>query len=203
MATRPLTRAERREQTRDDLIGAADRCFVEGGFHPTSLDQIAASAGYTNGAVYSNFVSKEDLFFAVYERRAAAAEAEMADLLADDPAAGLERISADTTGRRGRDDGWLAVFFEFWAHVIRHPELRGRFAEIHRRVQLPVAAALERVAAERGVELPDAALPLAVASGAMQIGLALERLTQPEVVDAALGARMGRLLLDEIERRTG
>jgi AcrR family transcriptional regulator len=203
MATRPLTRAERREQTRDDLIGAADRCFVEGGFHPTSLDQIAASAGYTKGAVYSNFVSKEDLFFAVYERRAAAAEAEMADLLADDPAAGLERISADTTGRRGRDDGWLAVFFEFWAHVIRHPELRGRFAEIHRRVQLPVAAALERVAAERGVELPDAALPLAVASGAMQIGLALERLTQPEVVDAALGARMGRLLLDEIERRTG
>jgi AcrR family transcriptional regulator len=179
MATRPLTRAERREQTRDDLIGAADRCFVEGGFHPTSLDQIAASAGYTKGAVYSNFVSKEDLFFAVYERRAAAAEAEMADLLADDPAAGLERISADTTGRRGRDDGWLAVFFEFWAHVIRHPELRGRFAEIHRRVQLPVAAALERVAAERGVELPDAALPLAVASGAMQIGLALERLTQP------------------------
>jgi AcrR family transcriptional regulator len=203
MATRPLTRAERREQTRDDLIGAADRCFVEGGFHPTSLDQIAASAGYTKGAVYSNFVSKEDLFFAVYERRAAAAEAEMADLLADDPAAGLERISADTTGRRGRDDGWLAVFFEFWAHVIRHPELRGRFAEIHRRVQLPVAAALERVAAERGVELPDAALPLAVASGAMQIVLALERLTQPEVVDAALGARMGRLLLDEIERRTG
>jgi AcrR family transcriptional regulator len=203
MAARPLTRAERREQTRDDLIGAADRCFVEGGFHPTSLDQIAASAGYTKGAVYSNFVSKEDLFFAVYERRAAAAEAEMADLLADDPAAGLERISADTTGRRGRDDGWLAVFFEFWAHVIRHPELRGRFAEIHRRVQLPVAAALERVAAERGVELPDAALPLAVASGAMQIGLALERLTQPEVVDAALGARMGRLLLDEIERRTG
>jgi AcrR family transcriptional regulator len=203
MATRPLTRAERREQTRDDLIGAADRCFVEGGFHPTSLDQIAASAGYTKGAVCSNFVSKEDLFFAVYERRAAAAEAEMADLLADDPAAGLERISADTTGRRGRDDGWLAVFFEFWAHVIRHPELRGRFAEIHRRVQRPVAAALERLAGERGAEWPVAALPLAVASGAMQIGLALERLTQPEVVDEALGVHMSRLLLDEIERRTG
>jgi len=203
MATRPLTRAERREQTRDDLVGAADRCFVEGGFHATSLDQIAASAGYTKGAVYSNFASKEDLFFAVYERRAAEAEVQMAELLADDPAAGLERISADTTGRRGRDDGWLAVFFEFWAHVIRHPELRGRFAEIHRRVQIPVAGAFERVAAERGAALPDAALPLAVASGAMQIGLALERLTQPEVVDAALGARMGRLLLDEIERRTG
>jgi hypothetical protein len=86
--------------------------------------------------------------------------------------------------------------------VIRHPELRARFAEIHRRVQLPVADAFERIAAERGVELPDAALPLAVAGGAMQIGLALERLTQPEVVDEALGVRMGRLLLDELERRT-
>jgi len=203
MATRPLTRAERREQTRDDLIGAADRCFVEGGFHATSLDQIAAAAGYTKGAVYSNFASKEDLFLAVYERRAQRAEAEMVELLSGDPVAGLERISADTAQRRGRDDGWLAVFFEFWAHVIRHPELRGRFAEIHRRVQQPVADALERVAAAHGVELPDAALPLAVANGAMHIGLALERLTQPDVVDEALGLRMGRLLLDEIERRKG
>jgi AcrR family transcriptional regulator len=202
MATRPLTRAERREQTRDDLIAAADRCFVDGGFHPTSLDQIATSAGYTKGAVYSNFASKEDLLFAVYERRADAAAAQMEERLEGDAVAGLERISADTTGRRGRDDGWLAVFFEFWAHVIRHPELRARFAEIHRRVQLPVADAFERIAAERGVELPDAALPLAVAGGAMQIGLALERLTQPEVVDEALGVRMGRLLLDELERRT-
>ena len=87
--------------------------------------------------------------------------------------------------------------------MIRHPELRGRFAAIHRRLQEPVADALERVAAERGVELPEAALPLSVAAGAMQIGLALERLTQPEVVDKALGARMARLLLDEIERRKG
>src|SRR5829696_271407 len=200
MKTARLTRAERRERTRDDLIAAADRAFVDGGFHATSLDQIAAAAGYTKGAVYSNFASKEDLFFAVYERRAAVAEAQMAELFQGDAAAGLDRISADTTGRVNRDDGWLAVFFEFWAHVIRHPELRERFAEIHRRLQVPVAGALERIAAERGVELPDDALRLAVASGAMQIGLALERLTQPEVVDKALGLRMAHLLLAEIER---
>jgi AcrR family transcriptional regulator len=200
MTTARLTRAERREQTRDDLIAAADRLFVEGGFHATSLDQIAAAAGYTKGAVYSNFASKEDLFFAVYERRAAAAEAQMAEIFRGDAGAGLNRISVETSGRINRDDGWLAAFFEFWAHVIRRPELRGRFAEIHRRVQVPVARALERVAAERGVELPEEALRLAVASGAMQIGLALERLTQPDVIDEALGLRMSRLLQDEIER---
>jgi AcrR family transcriptional regulator len=203
MATARLTRAERREQTRDNLIAAADKRFVDGGFHATSLDQIAAAAGYTKGAVYSNFASKEDLFFAVYERRVEGAEAQMRELFAGDAESALDRIAAETTGRINRDDGWLAAFFEFWAHVIRRPELRGRFAEIHRRVQLPVAGALERVADEHGVELPDDAIRLAVASGAMQIGLALERLTQPDVVDEALGVRMGRLLLHEIERRKG
>ena len=201
MATARLTRAERREQTRDDLIAAADRLFVEGGFHATSLDQIAAAAGYTKGAVYSNFASKEDLFFAVYERRAAVTEAQLGELFAGDPRVALERISGDTTGRVNRDDGWLAVFFEFWAHAIRHPELRGRFALIHRRLQAPIAEALQRVADEAGAELPDAALPLAVASTAMQIGLALERLTQPDVVDDDIGVRMSHIWLDVIDRR--
>src|SRR4051794_10992260 len=112
MATARLTRAERREQTRDDLIAAADAAFIGGGFHATSLDQIAAAAGYTKGAVYSNFASKEDLFFAVYDRRATRMVAEMERHFAGDPRAGLYRISGDTTGRVNRDDGWLAVFFE-------------------------------------------------------------------------------------------
>ena len=117
----------------------------------------------------------------------------MAELLAGDAGgAGSTRISADTSGRRGRDDGWLAVFFEFWAHVIRHPELRGRFAE-----HPPARAGRRSPARSSGSRpsaassCPIAALPLAVASGAMQIGLALERLTQPEVVDEALGAAHG------------
>ena len=70
-------------------------------------------------------------------------------------------------------------------------------------MQLPIAHALERIAEERRVELPEDALRLAVASSAMQIGLALERLTQPDVVDKALGPRMSRLLLEDIERRKG
>ena len=44
---------------------------------------------------------------------------------------GMERLIAALEQRH--DDGWLAVFFEFWAHVLRHPELRERFAEQHRR----------------------------------------------------------------------
>ena len=79
------------------------------------------------------------------------------------------------------DDGWLAVFFEFWAHVLRHPELRERFAEQHRRGMLPVVGALERIAAERGERLREDPMKLAIARYAAQTGLQLERLTQPDL----------------------
>jgi AcrR family transcriptional regulator len=63
------TRAESQARTRTELIDAAERLFTGQGFHATSLGAVADEAGFTKGAVYSNFASKEDLFFAVYERR--------------------------------------------------------------------------------------------------------------------------------------
>jgi AcrR family transcriptional regulator len=197
-----LTRAEKRERTYEELLLAAEKLFVERGFHATSVDEIAFEAGYTKGAVYSNFESKEDLFFAVYERRAERAMAEIEEVLVENgPAAGLEVLASDAARRRGgADDGWLAVFFEFWAHVVRRPELRERFARIHGRALEPMAAAVERFAGERGISIPVEARSLNVAMNAMVLGLSLERLTQPDVVDAGLGARMVRLVLEDLER---
>ena len=192
-----LTRADRQAQTRDELIAAADRMFTRTGFHATSVDAVADAAGYTKGAVYSNFESKEDLFFAVYERRVDRRVAEMEQTLASGETvyAGMERLIAGLEHRH--DDGWLAVFFEFWAHVLRHPELRERFAELHRRGIGPVVSALERAADERGERLPEDAPKLATARQAMLTGLQLERLTQPDLVDAGLAVRMLRLAMDE------
>ena len=194
-----LSRAERREQTREELISAAEACFVTRGFHASSVDEVAERAGYTKGAVYSNFASKEDLFFAVYERRVERMQTEV------EP--GLRRAGAEYTfdwlattmiERRDRDDGWLAVFFEFWAHVLRHPELRERFAAIHARFLEPLADAVRQLAEDRGLALPTdvTASQVALAWNAMEVGLGLERLTQSRAVDAVLARRMGRLLLD-------
>jgi AcrR family transcriptional regulator len=192
-----LTRADRQARTRDELVDAAERLFTKNGFHATSVDAVADSAGYTKGAVYSNFESKEDLFFALYERRVDRRVAEIEVTLASSEAtyAGMERLIADREGRH--DDGWLAVFFEFWAHVLRHPELRERFAEQHRRGVEPIVAAHRRIAEERGERLPEDAVKLAVARLAMQTGLQLERLTQPDLVDEGLSVRMLRLAMDE------
>ena len=201
MRTAP-TREQRKQQTRDGLVAAADRLFTRNGFHATSLDAIADEAGYTKGAVYSNFAAKEDLFFAVYERRVRAGveQAERHLRRAPDFATAVERLAVDAQGRRGRDDGWLAVFFEFWAHALRHRELRERFAELHAEAIAPLAAGLEEHARERSIELPDDARKLATAEYAMQVGLSLERLTQPDVVDPGLAARMARLGVEGLDR---
>jgi AcrR family transcriptional regulator len=191
MRTAP-TRAERQAQTRGELVDAAQHLFTAQGFHATSIDAVAAEAGFTKGAVYSNFASKEDLFFAVYERRVDARVSEIEAILAEAPTLreGIERIIPGNRGRPERDDGWMAVFFEFWAHALRHPKLRERFAAQHRRVIDVLAAAM----IESGQELPDDPHKLATARYAMQLGLQLERLTQPHLVDERLGVRMGRLM---------
>src|SRR4029453_8495614 len=67
MVVERLTRSERKERTRTDLIAAARRVFLRRGFHAASLDEIAEEAGFTKGAVYSNFESKDDLFLAVLD----------------------------------------------------------------------------------------------------------------------------------------
>src|SRR5215218_7643230 len=200
MAVR-LSRAERREQTRQELISAAEACFVSRGFHASSVDEVAERAGYTKGAVYSNFASKEDLFFAVYERRV---EQVLTEVVPGLRQAGVEHaldwLATATIERRDHDDGWLALFFEFWAHVLRHPELRERFAAIHARALEPLADAVRALAEDRGLALPAdvEASQMVLAWNAMEVGLGLEWLTQPQLVDVAVARRMGWLLLDAV-----
>jgi AcrR family transcriptional regulator len=197
------TRAERQAQTREDLIDAAEELFTAHGFHATSLDAVAVAAGYTKGAVYSNFSSKEDLFFAVYERRVERHVEHVSGLFegADDAGEGILRVVAAVGDlRRRRADGWMAVFLEFWTHVLRHPEHRARFGEAHRRAVEPFRVALERFAEQRGIELAIPADQLATSLFAMENGIGLERLTDPESADADLPVRLVELIFEGLVR---
>jgi AcrR family transcriptional regulator len=146
------------------VIAAADELFEEHGFHATSVEQVAITAGYSKGTVYEHFGSKDDLFFAVCDRRVALTVAEMKSALASDDG------GPDAVAKLGvADDRWLAVFVEFWAHVLREPQLRARFAELYLRTLEPLVTALE----SRGVDDPRR---LAAAMYAEELGLSLERL---------------------------
>src|SRR6266851_3862005 len=61
------TQAARTQATRRRLLAAAESIFARDGFEAARLEDIAASAGYTRGAFYANFKSKEDIFFALFE----------------------------------------------------------------------------------------------------------------------------------------
>src|SRR6266508_1469959 len=86
MSPRPLTRQESQARTRSRLVQSAEKVFLKRGYMAASIGQIARQAGYTTGAVYSNFESKEDLGLAVIERRmVGVATGLQADLAASEP----------------------------------------------------------------------------------------------------------------------
>src|SRR6476646_7446205 len=69
MTFEPLTPERRRAMTRQHLLDAAAIVFTRNGFHGSTLDEVASTAGFTKGAVYSNFTSKDDLFLALLDDR--------------------------------------------------------------------------------------------------------------------------------------
>jgi AcrR family transcriptional regulator len=210
--TRPVTerqaptRAQRQVRTREELLAAAERLFTSQGFHATSLDAVADAAGYTKGAVYSNWSGKEDLFFAVYEQRVDRVLPQLRQALAASPEpqeALLSLIAAHRSQQDQERDHWLAVFLEFWTHVLRHPEHRARFAAVHMRYVDELAAGVERWASESGAALPFDVRRLTVAMATMATGLGLERLTQPDLIDAPFVVDVQRLVMDSLISHTG
>ena len=96
-----LARPERKAKTREDILAAARRVFFGSGFHGTTLDEIAEEAGYTKGAVYSNFASKDDLFLAVFEDRYSREQDEMQRVLTEEGSSSSGRTPR-TIPRRAR-----------------------------------------------------------------------------------------------------
>src|SRR3954454_18996732 len=71
MAVARQTQPERRQKTRTRLLAAATRVFARHRYHSATLDEIAAEAGFTKGALYYNFASKEELFLALLDEHIA------------------------------------------------------------------------------------------------------------------------------------
>jgi AcrR family transcriptional regulator len=128
------TPERRRELTRGALIAAAAQVFARRGFDGASLEEIADAAGYTRGAIYKNFGSKEELFLAVSERDFAMrlqSFSERLDLRPDEAldSGALTGMWRETiTG----DAENLALNMEVRLYALRNPDFAARFAEHQR-----------------------------------------------------------------------
>jgi AcrR family transcriptional regulator len=190
---RRLTQVERSEDTRRRLLEAARRVFVQRGFHAATLEQVADAAGFTKGAVYSQFESKADLFFALLEKRV---EQRLEEIRSAGAAASSPEELASIMGRqwlRGAraDMGWQLLAVEFRVHVARNPELRARYVSIHARLRDAIGEALAAEFRGAGLEPPISPADMARAALAIGQGGLLGHLAEGEAFPADLMDRVG------------
>lgn len=193
-----LTRSKKKELTTAQLLETARALFLERGYHRSSLDDIADAAGFTKGAVYSRFASKDDLFLALIDQR----HAEIASVfdLTDTYATFEEFALADAQRlvelRRNEAD-WYLVLIEFWTYAARDARLRREFATRHNQALANVAARVEAIAEGLGITLRLPALDMARTASAMSQGFTLERLADPVGVPETLLESMFAMLAHE------
>ena len=201
MAERQVTgrprRGERRLITRAQLLDAAERVFARDGLRGASVDAIALEAGYSTGAVYSNFKGKEDLFLTLVEERIDPRLAKVYEAMEAELAAGVPPLEAArrfVSMLRGERDAFL-LLIDFWGQAVRDPAAAERFAQRHARLRATIGHLLDAAIPERetGPGLPTD--QLATTLIALANGFAIELLADPDAVpDDLFGHAIGALV---------
>jgi AcrR family transcriptional regulator len=204
-ARRDGRRAEARGTARERLLAAAARVFAERGYASASIDEIARDAGVTKGAVYWNFDSKEELFFALLDQRLDAGARRLMGLTAGAPADvdSAPEVSAGFSEivDAGRDV--VLLMHEHWSLAARDPRLGGAYAERQRALREGIARALEARHATTGIPLTVPAQRLATVILALSNGLAMDRLVDSDAVPDDLFGEALSLLYDGLVHRAG
>ena len=178
MTTTRMTRGERKLQTRAHLIATARDVFMRRGFHDATLDEIAEEAGFTKGAIYSNFNGKDGLFLEVLdaqiERRW---QADMrAALSAESLEASFRAVARNLIEATRETPRWMPVLMEFWTHASGNPELRAKVSERHERNLDWVAEIIAELGARYRVEFRIPTREVGRGAAALARGMSLERL---------------------------
>jgi AcrR family transcriptional regulator len=185
-----------RAETRRDLLDAAARVFAREGFRGTSVEAVSEDAGYSRGALYSNFTSKEDLFLALWEERIERRRRELREVMrrAGDPASGLSPVSANVMEALDRERDWFLLYFEFVLHAARDQEFAQRFERVREQGLAELATGIADGLEKAGLKSSVAAADIALALKALSYGLAIERLANERAVPSELFGRVVELI---------
>ncbi len=185
-----LTRAQSRQRTREALVSAAMGVVARSGYAGASVDAIAAQAGFTVGAVYANFGTKQELFLAVFERHCAEELAALRELTAATGSV-AELLAAVTRRFTDLDEAhreWWQLWAELWLFAQRNPHAAQRLATVQDETRQVIAEALRR-----GSE-PVSDEAVAVVH-ALWEGFMMYRLVNPDALSAdAFGRAVQQLL---------
>jgi AcrR family transcriptional regulator len=184
-----LTRKEKQAKTRSALLSSAAKLICRKGITEASIDDVATDAGYTKGAFYANFKSKEELFLVMLDQR-----------YADE----LERLEAGLPGEGARadevresaedfirfvwsDPQWPKLYFEFVTYAARNPEFREELATRDRAMREGVAEIIRNWAADLPGEPPFPYEDLAMMLFCMADGFLMAQLKEPKLGEELYG----------------
>lgn len=193
----PRTRPTRAE-VRDRILNAALEVFAAEGFAGATIDAIGHAAGFTKGAVYSNFGSKDELFLALLDRQfelrgeliATAFDSGGGDTSAT--AAALSRSMLDSIHDH---TDYHIVFFEYWLRAVRDPQLRDRLIARRRAAAEQALHAVEQT----GSVPPSRLLPgFAQLVVTITAGIAMEEVLRPGTIHPDLLAHLITALLESV-----
>jgi AcrR family transcriptional regulator len=196
-----LTRAEKQAETRRLLLEAAEEIFRRRGFANATVEEIAEAAGFSRGAFYSNFESREQLFIELLHSRV---YDEFTRMLKRTPRKKTARAQMKSTARefaRRYEHGerWL---FELWleclAYAARHPEFASLPASFWRGNRALTAGIIDTTYGAAGEKPPIDSKHLATALTALDIGLAIQNLVDPEEVPLDLYPTLYDLLFGRL-----
>jgi AcrR family transcriptional regulator len=210
MATRPrrLTRKEKQAETRRRLIDAAEQVFLRRGLEGSSVEEIAAEAGYTRGAFYSNFKGKDELFVELLHARVYDRYAELARESYARPGTPREQLRWGAEQLRdvqkSEQGSWLfRLWFECLNQAARDEEFRklaATFWSGNRALTAgQIGATFER--ANREPPLPPD--QLATAMIALDVGLAIQHMVDPDAVSLDLYVPLFDLLFGSMVEGIG
>jgi AcrR family transcriptional regulator len=197
----PRKPQERTAVTRDLLLGAAEQVFARRGYEKAQLEQIAQASGFSKGALYAHFKSKEELFLALAKTKAEGYQAKLR--LALDKALTREaKIAAFRSFyvNLSKEKEWALIIFEVKLFVTRHPEVKERL----RRAEEELGDSVE----EALVELLGSPVRAAgKALGGIFSALVLEANLEPDVLTerklrAMLGTSFDALLGLGVKEKT-
>jgi AcrR family transcriptional regulator len=190
--TRRLTRKEKQAHTRSCLMKSAAKVFARRGLQQASIDEVTEDAGFTKGAFYANFKSKEELFLAMLDERFAERLKEIDAAVASDeaPEVQAQQAGADFARFLSADRSWQRLFFEFAAYAARNDEFREELVTRHRALRERIAELYSRRAGEVGLTPPIPFEQVSLMTFAMAHGIALEKLLEPEAVPDELFGTM-------------
>jgi AcrR family transcriptional regulator len=189
-----LTREEKKAETRAALLDAAARTFGRRGYYAASVEEVAEEAGYSKGAVYSNFDSKEDLFMTLLEERPLGWVSAISTLLANEEQVEplVMKSGQFMTDLVERDREWSLLFFDLWTYASRDKNLERRVAGMYEQSRAQAAQMIEAKSKELNLSLPMPAEDIAAAVIALSDGFYLQKVVDAERFPPDF---LGRILL--------